>query len=407
MQRKFLILALLFFGWALGNFDRFVINYAIVDISKDLSLTATNTGIVLSIFFLGYAIMQIPGGLLADKFGSRKIVILSIFFLSLFTGLTGVVNSLGMMLVIRFLFGLGEGGFMPASTKAISETFPREERGRAQSILLSSGGIMAILTPIIAAYLLTSIGWRPLFVGIAVIGMIVVVLLFLFLKLPHTTPSLNSSGVQAQQSQSPLKTVLKMPLLWSIFVSFFAIYTIQWGLTSWIPSYLSTARGLDLVSIGWAQSIPGIAMLIGMLLAGVIMDKVPEGKEKWPGIIGTILIAVLMYFMFTATSTTNFIIFQTIVTFFIAIVIILLNAFLLKNTPTSVAGSAMGFVNVGGQLAGFFAPTLIGLIVDKSGSFDMAFWMLIGFAVVCLIAVCTFKTVEQPDALDESSSNAS
>lgn len=401
MQRKFLILALLFLGWALGNFDRFVINYAIVDISKDLSLTATNTGIVLSIFFLGYAIMQIPGGLLADKFGSRKIVILSVFFLSLFTGLTGVVNSLAMLIMIRFLFGLGEGGFMPASTKAISETFPREERGRAQSILLSSGGIMAIVTPIIAAYLLTSIGWRPLFVGIAVIGMTVVVLLFLFLKLPQVTLSQESSGGQIKQGENPLKTVLKMPLLWSIFVSFFAIYTIQWGLTSWIPSYLSTVRELDLVSIGWAQSIPGIAMLVGMLLGGVIMDKVPHGKEKWPGIIGTILIAVLMYFMFTATSTTNFIIFQTIVTFFIAIVIILLNAFLLKNTPTSVAGSAMGFVNVGGQLAGFFAPTLIGLIVDTSGSFDMAFWMLIGFAVVCLIAVCTFKTVEQPDALDE------
>ncbi|MEH7345059.1 MFS transporter [Bacillus sp. JJ1532] len=397
MKNKSVILALLFFGWALGNFDRFVINYAIVDISKDLSLNATHTGIVLSTFFLGYAIMQIPGGLLADKFGSRKIVTISVLLLSLFTGLTGVANSLFMLLAIRFLFGLGEGGFMPASTKAISETFPRKERGRAQSILLSSGGVMAILTPVISAYLLTSIGWRPLFIGVAFIGALIVALYLFFLKIPHATTSQDSSSVQVQQGKSPLKTVLKMPLLWSIFVSFFAIYTIQWGLTSWIPSYLSKVRGLDLVSIGWAQTIPGVAMLIGMLLAGVIMDKIPQGKEKLPGIIGTVLIAVLMYFMFTATSITSFIIFQTIVTFFIAVVIILLNAFLLKNTPTSVAGSAMGFVNVGGQLAGFFAPTIIGFIVDASGSFDMAFWMLIGFAIVCLIAICTFRTTEQPE----------
>ncbi|MEH7122223.1 MFS transporter [Bacillus sp. JJ1773] len=397
MKNKSVILALLFFGWALGNFDRFVINYAIVDISKDLSLNATHTGIVLSTFFLGYAIMQIPGGLLADKFGSRKIVTISVLLLSLFTGLTGVANSLFMLLAIRFLFGLGEGGFMPASTKAISEAFPRKERGRAQSILLSSGGVMAILTPVISAYLLTSIGWRPLFIGVAFIGALIVALYLFFLKIPHATTSQDSSSVQVQQGKSPLKTVLKMPLLWSIFVSFFAIYTIQWGLTSWIPSYLSKVRGLDLVSIGWAQTIPGVAMLIGMLLGGVMMDIIPKGKEKMPGIIGTVLIAVLMYFMFTATSITSFIIFQTIVTFFIAVVIILLNAFLLKNTPTSVAGSAMGFVNVGGQLAGFFAPTIIGFIVDASGSFDMAFWMLIGFAIVCLIAICTFRTTEQPE----------
>ncbi|MFB7157783.1 MFS transporter [Lysinibacillus sp. NPDC056232] len=407
MKNKSVILALLFLGWALGNFDRFVINYAIVDISKDLSLNATHTGIVLSTFFLGYAIMQIPGGLLADKFGPRKIVTISVLLLSLFTGLTGGVNSLFMLLVIRFLFGLGEGGFMPASTKAISETFPHKERGRAQSILLSSGGVMAILTPILSAYLLISFGWRPLFIGVALIGALVVVLYLYFLKVPHEAISQDSASVQVQQGKSPLKTVLKMPLLWSIFVSFFAIYTVQWGLTSWIPSYLSSVRGLDLVSIGWVQTIPGVAMLIGMLLGGVIMDKIPQGKEKIPGIIGTVLIAVLMYFMFTATSITSFIIFQTIVTFAIAVVIILLNAILLKNTPTSVAGSAMGFVNVGGQLAGFLAPTLIGFIFDASGSFDMAFWMLIGFAIVCLIAIITFRTTKQPEQPEQLSSSVS
>lgn len=407
MKNKSVILALLFLGWALGNFDRFVINYAIVDISKDLSLNATHTGIVLSTFFLGYAIMQIPGGLLADKFGPRKIVTISVLLLSLFTGLTGAVNSLFMLLVIRFLFGLGEGGFMPASTKAISQTFPSKERGRAQSILLSSGGVMAILTPILSAYLLISFGWRPLFIGVALIGALVVVLYLLFLKVPHEAISQDSASVQVQQGKSPLKTVLKMPLLWSIFVSFFAIYTVQWGLTSWIPSYLSSVRGLDLVSIGWVQTIPGVAMLIGMLLGGVIMDKIPQGKEKMPGIIGTVLIAVLMYFMFTATSITSFIIFQTIVTFAIAVVIILLNAILLKNTPTSVAGSAMGFVNVGGQLAGFLAPTLIGFIFDASGSFDMAFWMLIGFAIVCLIAIITFRITKHPEQPEQLSSSVS
>ncbi|MBQ0138559.1 MAG: MFS transporter [Kurthia sp.] len=69
---------LLFLGWALGNMDRYVVNYAVVFIGKDLVLTNTQTGLVLSAFFLGYAIMQIPGGLLADKYGAKKIILISI-----------------------------------------------------------------------------------------------------------------------------------------------------------------------------------------------------------------------------------------------------------------------------------------------------------------------------------------
>ena len=396
-MNKFAILTLLFLGWALGNFDRFVINYAIIDISEDLSFTATQTGIVLSTFFLGYAIMQMPGGWLADKFGSRKIVILSIFFLSLFTGLTAVVNSLFTMVVIRFLFGLGEAGFIPASAKAISESFPRKERGQAQSILLSSAGIMAILTPVISVYILTIIGWRSIFIIAGIIGAIVVALYIFYLKIPHGTTNKGVSSVQAQQGKSPLKTVLKTPLLRGLFVSFFAIYTIQWGLTSWIPSYLSSERGLDLISIGWVQIFPGLTMLIGILVGGIVMDKIPAGKEKTPGIIGAAVVAVLMYFMFTATSVTGFIIFQTIISFFIAIVIMLLNALLLKYTPTSVAGSAMGFVNLGAQLSGFVAPALIGIIVDVTGNFNYAFWMLIGFAIVCLITISTIRIKKDPE----------
>ncbi|WP_260286415.1 MFS transporter [Peribacillus aracenensis] len=397
MNKKWFILALLFFGWALGNLDRFVMSYAIVDISADLSLKATTQGFVLSSFFLGYAIMQMPGGWLADKFGSRKVITSSMLLLSLFTGLTGAVNSFMMIIVIRFLFGLGEGGFMPASTKAISTVFPEQERSRAQSILLSSGGIIGILTPIFATYLMVSIGWRWMFFLMGGSGILFVILYFFYFKVPHVTTT--ETGQPLQQTENPLKVVLKIPLLWSLFFSSFAIYTISWGLISWLPSYLSKERGLDLVSIGWIQIIPGIASFVGMLAAGYIMDLMPKGKEKYLGIVITGIMAILTFFMFSASSIVVFIICETVVSLSGAIVIILLNALLLKNIPTAVAGSAMGFVNVGGQLAGFIAPMVIGFIVDKSGSFDLAFWMLIAAAVLCMITISTIRTkkkIERP-----------
>lgn len=100
---KYVIITMLFLGWSLGNFDRFIMNYAILGISKDLHFSASETGIVLSSFFAGYAIMQIPGGWLADRFGFRKIIITALLAWSIFTVLTGFAWSLLSIILIRFL----------------------------------------------------------------------------------------------------------------------------------------------------------------------------------------------------------------------------------------------------------------------------------------------------------------
>lgn len=152
------ILILLFLGWCLGNADRYVMNYAVVTITEDLELTSAATGIILSSFFAGYAIMQMPGGWLADRFGARKVLLASVILWSIFTGLTGAAWSLVTMVIVRFLFGIGEGGFQPVSSKIISTTFPKKERGRAMSVMLSSSGIMALVIPIVSAWTLTTIG---------------------------------------------------------------------------------------------------------------------------------------------------------------------------------------------------------------------------------------------------------
>ena len=170
------LLALLFLGWALGNLDRYLMNYAIVYIGKDLSLTNTETGLVLSSFFLGYAIMQLPGGILADRFGAKRVLLIAVIVWSIFTGLTAIAWSLGILLVIRFLFGIGEGGFQPSASKLITTHYPENERSKVMSIMLSSSAIMAMLVPIISAVLLITIGWRAFFVIAGIIGVIIVIL---------------------------------------------------------------------------------------------------------------------------------------------------------------------------------------------------------------------------------------
>lgn len=184
-RNRNLILLLLFLGWTLGNIDRYIMNYAVLSITEDLKLSASSTGLLLSSFFAGYAIMQLPGGWLADRFGARKVLIASVILWSIFTGLTGAAWSLVSMVVIRFLFGIGEGGFQPSSSKIISQVFPEEKRASAMSIMLSSSGIVALIIPILSVALLTTIGWRTTFVVMGLIGAIIAVLYWFYIKIPN------------------------------------------------------------------------------------------------------------------------------------------------------------------------------------------------------------------------------
>ncbi|MGC7928083.1 MFS transporter [Lysinibacillus sp. VIII_CA] len=385
------ILALLFLGWSLGNLDRYIMNYAVVSITGDLQLDASSTGIILSAFFLGYAIMQIPGGWLADKFGAKRILLMAVIMWSIFTGLTAIAWSLTAMIVIRFLFGIGEGGFQPSSSKIIATIFPKEERGRAMSIMLTSGGIVSLIVPLLAAYLLGTIGWRMVFIIIGAIGAIIAYLYWKYIQLPK------AETADAAETGSPtvkvsFKELLKTPLMWNLIIAYFCIYAVNWGLVSWIPTYLQKNRGLDLMSIGWAQTIPAITTIIGVYGSGYIIDKLPKGMEKVLGSISCAVIGILLYLMFTAKTVTLFIGYQTVVSIFIAFVITLLPVIVLKKLPSSITGSAMGIANTGGQLAGFVTPMAIGFMVDAfNGSFDAAFWMLIGFALICIVSLVTLN----------------
>ena len=384
------ILALLFLGWSLGNLDRYIMNYAVVSITGDLQLDASSTGIILSAFFLGYAIMQIPGGWLADKFGAKRVLLMAVITWSIFTGLTAIAWSLTAMIVIRFLFGIGEGGFQPSSSKIIATIFPKEERGRAMSIMLTSGGIVSLIVPLLAAYLLGTIGWRMMFIIIGAIGAIIAFIYWKYIQLPQDEAA--TAGTENTTNKVNFKELLKTPLMWNLIIAYFCIYAVNWGLVSWIPTYLQKNRGLDLMSIGWAQTIPAITTIIGVYGSGYIIDKLPKGMEKVLGSISCAVIGLLLYLMFTAKTVTLFIGYQTVVSIFIAFVITLLPVIVLKKLPSSITGSAMGIANTGGQLAGFVTPMTIGFMVDAfNGSFDAAFWMLIGFALICIVSLVTLN----------------
>ena len=119
---RYSILAILWMGWLFSFLDRMVMSVALPFIGRDLHISATMQGGILSAFFAGYALFQIPGGMLADKFGSRKVMAAAIAWWSIFTSLTGLMASYPVMLLCRCVFGVGEACFPGASWKTIASS---------------------------------------------------------------------------------------------------------------------------------------------------------------------------------------------------------------------------------------------------------------------------------------------
>jgi MFS transporter, ACS family, glucarate transporter len=395
---KIVILILLFLGWCLGNMDRLAMSYGVVPIGKEFNLSSSLVGLVLSSFFIGYVLMQIPGGWLADKLGAKKVLNVIVFVWSVFTGLTGAAWGFAALIAIRILFGLSEAPFAPAAFRMIADVFPKKENGRAISILLSSGSLIAIVVPLLSSLMITKLGWRAMFYVIGGIGIAVVILFLIFLKPLPVHEKRPSAEAKAPEPKN-MGELFKMPMVWTLIIVEFSVYTLLWGTTTWIPSYLVKARNLGLMSIGALQAIPALGSVIVMYVSGVFLDKLKARANKVISIVAAAIAALMLYLMFVCPTVALFIAYETIFSAMLGYLVPYMPTVLMKAVPTEVSGSAIGIVNVAAQLGGLVTPLIIGVLVDLfQGSFVAAFAYLIAFAVIALVCFAILKPSKEAEA---------
>ncbi|WP_338470993.1 MFS transporter [Niallia sp. XMNu-256] len=389
-----MILIVLYFGWIISYIDRTVISLAIVQIGEDLTLDASKLGIVLSAFFMGYALMQIPGGWLADRFGSRKVIVAAVIAWSIFTALSGLAWSLTSLILIRFLFGIGEGGYPAASTKAIADYFPSDKRTKAQSTMMSSNAFGAALAPIICAPLLVAFGWRTVFLIVGLLGIVFVVWFILSTK---KAGNYANSDVAAKPSKKEYKQLLRNSILWKVLLIFFFVNVTNWGLISWMPSYLMQGLGIDLKSVGLFSAIPTLFLTAGMIISGRIINKVGS-KAKYGVITGIILTGASLYLMSLATGVYQVIMFQSIAYIFMSFVMSFVFTVPHRMMEEKVVGTAFGIINFGGQAAGIFSPMIMGALIAATGTYQAAFVFLTICCAVAAVIACFLPAVKKRQA---------
>ncbi|MED1468962.1 MFS transporter [Bacillus salipaludis] len=400
--RRHFIFSLLFLGWLVDSLTLFGMNVAIIPISKELHLSQTQSGMVISSFWLSSALMTLIAGWVSDKFGSRKVIVIAVFIISLFSLLTGMTGSFIAILAIRFVLGLGDGGLPTGSGVAITEIYKREVRARAKSMLLAAQLIGGVLALYLAGVIADTWGWRVMFYIVGGLGLVVTLLLFKFYNPPKVEKSTSNHS-----NSLPMKDLYKSKLLWTIVIMYFCSSVVHWGFSSWLPSYLEQTRHLNLRDVGSLSMIPQACGLLAAVLTGFLIDKSLAGKEKFIVLIGAIVSGICLYLMFKAPNIQVALTYQSIFSVGDSAIAMAIITIPLKYVSQNIIGSFMGMMYFAGGMAGFIAPTAMGALIDSfGGSFQAAFIFLICALAVVLICGLFYKIPKNIPSIIENNQSA-
>jgi len=386
------ILGLLFLISVVTYIDRVNISIAGKELMPVLGLSAVQMGTVFSSFVLGYALFQIPGGWMGDRWGSRRILTLAVLWWSLFTVLTAkadhlfsskLIGVLGSLILIRFLIGVGEAAALPNFNRTVANWLAPSERGLGMGVSIGGIGLGSAMTPPLVAWLMIQYGWKTAFYVTGSLGIGVAGAWYLSSRDdPRKHPGVNQqeldwitrtsgesqSALPAKQSMADL---LKTRSVWFLTLSYTMLGYIAYIYLSWFFLYLVNVRHFTVLQGSFWASGPFIAMALFCPLGGWLSDRLTkkygrrEGRNGVGG-AGMLLTGLLIFSGAMAREP------------YTAIVLLSLGAGILYATVGAYwastidlshehSGALSGLMNMGANLGGTLSPTLTPLIGEAWG----------------------------------------
>ncbi|MBI3864967.1 MAG: MFS transporter, partial [Planctomycetia bacterium] len=330
-RTRFVVLAFLGTLVFVLYLDRVCISRAALDIQEEFQLSDTEIGLVFGAFTIAYGLFEVPTGRWGDRFGSRGVLTRIVLWWSAFTALTGcvpafrygsgfqislggwsaaippLVSSFGLLMLIRFLFGAGEAGALPNTARVVARWIPSHERGWAQGAVLTCMQIGGLTAPVVATYLIKSLGWRWSFAVFGSTGVVWGALFYWWYRDdPEQHPSVNSAERELIASGCahgpaghdhppiPWKMVLSSRNVWLLGLIMTASASASYMYMSWFPSYLVKARAVSSDYSGWLTSFVLGGGAIGSFCGGPLGSLVVHwtGEGRWSRrLLGATLLA--------------------------------------------------------------------------------------------------------------------
>ncbi|KFI39736.1 transporter major facilitator superfamily MFS_1 [Bifidobacterium actinocoloniiforme DSM 22766] len=375
-------------GYSIVYMDKNMISTAIIPISEQYHLDSGQTGIIMSAFFLGYSLMQIPSGWLADKLGAKRVLMASMAIIGVFSYLFGIANGLAFFIAVRFFAGMGHGGYPPSCSKSIAENFPQERRTFVQSLILSTSGIGGILAFTLGANLISA-NWHLAYGVLGTLYLLACLCILIFVPSKPREPNVDTAPGEKKVG---FLEVLKNRNVLVLFLAMLLLNILLYGNISWMPTYIKTTFHLSISQTGLLLAVNAIFSTAATIYAGQLLSKVFLGREKMAIIGATVLSALLVIGFVYSKNLWISLVLLIMVSCVSVVAFTGIFTWPHKIMDPRIIGSSIGVVNTGGTLGGFLAPMIIGFLVKAAGgSFVWAFTFMAAASIAAGLMVLLVK----------------
>jgi len=393
-SRWFRLIPIAMIVYIISFMDRTNIAYAFSGIGHDFHITKADEGTAGGIFFVGYVLLQIPGGWLAEHWSAKKFVAIMIVFWGLMALACGLAENFTQLIIARFFLGVAEGGIWPATLVLLSHWFPVQERARAYGFWIANLAISSIITQPLSGFIVAGSDWRTLFFVEGALPFIIALPLWLiFIKdrpedaswcLQPERDYINRSIAQDRINEpapGPFSSIFKSATVWRLVAVYFLVQVGFYGLNMWMPTLLKNLTHDGFGAVGLIATLPYIVAAIMLWTNGWLADR--NRRYSWHVCLSLTISAISLVL--------SVMIGESMIVLSIVFLCLAVGGAMAydgpfwaaasRTLPVALVGGAMGLINALGNLGGYLGPFLGGYLQDVTGNF---------YATAILFAVSLF-----------------
>jgi len=382
---RWVICGVLLLGVTKNYMDRNVLGVLNTTLQRDLGWSDIDYSNLVVAFQAAYGVGMLLMGGFIDKLGTRFGYAFAMIFWSLASMGTAFARSLAAFGVFRLALGLGESAVFPASIKAVAEWFPAKERALATGIFNAGTNIGAILTPLVVPWLVAYWGWRGAFLGVGSLGFLWLVLWLVVYRRPEEHPLVSAAElayIQSDSGESPRRVpwlpLLKLRQTWCFAVGKFLTDPVWWFYLFWLPEFLQRKHGLSLNQLFVPIMVVYLISDVGSVLGGWLSSSlIKRGNSTNTARKSSLFVC--------AAIVLPVILAPRIESMWGAVLLIGLaaaahqgfsaNLYTLTSDmfPSRAIASVVGIGGMLGALGGLLIATVVGHILQKTGSYQIPF----------------------------------
>jgi sugar phosphate permease len=372
--------------------DRVAISKLAPDIMRDLQLSTVQMGYVFSVFALAYAAFELPTAWWADRRGTRRVLARIVVWWSGFTIATGAAFNYVSMLVVRFLFGMGEAGAWPCVARSFSRWIPRKDRGTIQGIFFAGAHLAGGLTPIAIVVIQPYLHWRLIFVLFGSLGFVWAFAWYKWFRDdPTEHPSVNEQELRHILAERPgdvphvagwryWDKLLRNRSMLALCVMYASNSAMFYFCITWLPTYLHERHGFDAATLGFLSGLPLLVSVPSDLVGGIVSDRLADryGLKVGRCVLGAVAYVFTGVTLLAAASSSSPVGAAVLIAIGTSACMFTLGA--AWSTCIEIGRNHVGVVgatmNTAGQIASLLCPIIVAYSVAWFGNWDLPLQLL-------------------------------